>query len=442
MMRSVGQASFPQPDLSVEEGQSVMDKHLTPHVFSSWLHNPTHRQWLALEANRLLGFAKAARLEQGFGDLDGYGRLKVGACAQTLNTARLVHCFSLAHIQGIPGFAELIDHGLAALQGPLRDAQHDGWFDAPLEEGGSSDKQAYLHAFVALAASSATVAGRPGAAALLERAQAVLLERFWSEEEGALREAFSQDWRHEEHYRGANSNMHGTEAFLALTDVTGDARWLDRAQRIVERVIHQQAAANDFQVIEHFSRSWEPLPDYNRDNPADPFRPYGTTPGHGFEWARLLLHLEAALLRVRCNAPGWLAKDARHLFDSACRHAWEVDGAPGIVYTLDDQRRPVIRQRLHWTHCEAIAAAAALLQHSGEEVFEQWYRRFWEFSEARLIDREHGSWHHELDEHNRPAGIIWDGKPDLYHAYQAVLLPMLPLAPSLATALAQQGAVH
>lgn len=415
-----------------------MDKHLTPPVFSSWLRAPAHRQWLSHEGARLLDFARAARLEQGFGDLDTYGRLRVGARAHTLNTARLVHCFSLAHIQGIPGFAELIDHGLAALHGPLRDAEHGGWFDAPLDEGGHTDKQAYLHAFVALAASSAMVAGRQAAQALLDEATGVILDRFWSEEEGALRDSFSRDWQVEEAYRGANSNMHGLEAFLALADVSGDGQWLERGLRIAERLIHQHAAANDFQVVEHFSQRWEPLPDYNHENPAHPFRPYGTTPGHGFEWSRLLLHLEAALLESRCNAPVWLAKQAHQLFDSACRHGWEVDGAPGIVYTLDAERRPVIRQRLHWTHCEAVAAAAALLQHSGEPFYEAWYRRFWEFNETRFIDLEHGSWRHELDENNRPSAGIWPGKPDLYHAYQAVLLPTLPLAPSLACSLARQ----
>ncbi|MEK1840907.1 MAG: sugar isomerase, partial [Pseudomonas sp.] len=44
---------------------------------------------------------------------------------------------------------------------------------------------------------------------------------------------------------------------------------------------------------------------------------------------------------------------------------------------------------------------------------------------------------HELDPQNRPSADIWAGKPDLYHAWQAVLIPRLPLAPSMATALAQ-----
>ncbi|RMS43706.1 N-acylglucosamine 2-epimerase super protein, partial [Pseudomonas amygdali pv. photiniae] len=48
----------------------------------------------------------------------------------------------------------------------------------------------------------------------------------------------------------------------------------------------------------------------------------------------------------------------------------------------------------------------------------------------------HGSWHHELNQRNEPSADIWPGKPDLYHAYQATLLPVLPLAPSLASALA------
>lgn len=406
------------------------------NLFSSWLRAPGHHKWLADEGNRLLSFAKASRLPEGFGNLDERGVLPANAQAETMNTARMTHSFAMAHVRGIPGCAALVDHGIAALAGPLRDAVHAGWFSAPLTEHGPTDKQAYLHAFVALAASSAVVAGRPGAQALLTDAINVIQSRFWCEDEGAMRESFARDWSHEEAYRGANSNMHSTEAFLAMADVTGDARWLDRALRIVERVIHGHAAANDHQVIEHFSQTWQPLPDYNHDNRADGFRPYGTTPGHAFEWARLLLHLEAARQRVKLPNPGWLLQDARQLFANACRDGWHVDGLPGVVYTLDWQKQPVVRHRLHWVHCEAAAAAAALLQRTDEKQYEDWYRCFWEFNETLFIDRQLGSWHHELNERNQPSADIWAGKPDLYHAYQATLLPLLPLAPSLASGLA------
>src|SRR5690606_2760809 len=148
-------------------------------------------------------------------------------------------------------------------------------------------------------------------------------------------------------YRGANSNMHATEAFLALADATGDSIWLLRALRIAERLIKGHAAASGYVVVEHFDQDWRALPDYNEADRADPFRPYGSTPGHSFEWARLLLHLEAALQRAGLAAPGWLLADACGLFASASRGAWHADGAPGLIYTLDWSSRPVVRSRLH-----------------------------------------------------------------------------------------------
>lgn len=328
---------------------------------SSWLNAPAHHAWLAAEGQRLLAFAKASRLPEGFGNLDEKGQLPANAHAETMNTARMTHSFAMAHAMGLPGYAELVEHGVAALSGPLRDSKHGGWFATPQAFDGNTGKAAYLHAFVALAASSAVVAGAPGAQNLFNDATHIIDQFFWSEGEGVMLESFAQDWSGVEAYRGANSNMHATEAFLALADVTGDTRWLDRALRIVERVIHTHAAGNQFMVIEHFDPHWRPLLNYNEDNRADGFRPYGITPGHGFEWARLVLHLEAARLQAGLATPDWLVSDAKGLFASACEYAWAVDGAPGIVYTLDWNHQPVVRERLHWTHAEACAAAQACL---------------------------------------------------------------------------------
>ncbi len=55
-----------------------------------------------------------------------------------------------------------------------------------------------VHAFVALAASSAVVAQRPGAQALLDDAIDIIDTYFWSESEGAMRESFNRDWSEEE----------------------------------------------------------------------------------------------------------------------------------------------------------------------------------------------------------------------------------------------------
>jgi sulfoquinovose isomerase len=37
-----------------------------------------------------------------------------------------------------------------------------------------------------------------------------------------------------------------------------------------------------------------------------------------------------------------------------------------------------------------------------------------------------------------PAASIWSGKPDVYHSYQALLFPSLPLSPTAAVALADR----
>ncbi len=115
---------------------------------------------------------------------------------------------------------------------------------------------------------------------------------------------------------------------------------------------------------------------------------------------------------------------------------WAPDGKSGFVYTLDWQDRPVVASRLHWVLTEAIGAAAVLVQRTGDPEYERWYRTFWNEAATRFIDRDRGSWVHELPVGDTPP--VWSGKPDVYHAYQATLLPQLPLAPVLAAALRQR----
>ena len=160
----------------------------------SWLLSPTHLLWLHEQGQSLVNFAKASHVADGFAGLDRLGSLALNAQAQTIHTARMVHSFSLAHLQGIPGCASLIYHGLAALAGPLRDNRYRGWFSSAQAQEAHRRKDAYLHAFVTLAASSAVVAGRVGAAELLADAVGAIEEHFWSEDEGALMESFAENW--------------------------------------------------------------------------------------------------------------------------------------------------------------------------------------------------------------------------------------------------------
>jgi sulfoquinovose isomerase len=159
------------------------------------------------------------------------------------------------------------------------------------------------------------------------------------------------------------------EAFLAAGDATGDGAWHELAELVIGRF----ARLRDWRVLEHVDADWNPLPDYNRDDPRHRFRPFGVTPGHGLEWSRLLLQLRSALT----TPPDWLLDAARGLFE----------------------------------------------------------RALWDFAATYLLDRRGGNWHHELDETLQPSERTWTGKPDVYHAFQATLIPRLPPRPSLAGAL-------
>ena len=246
-------------------------------------------------------------------------------------------------------------------------------------------------------------------------------------------ESWNADFTESEPYRGANSNMHSVEAYLAAGDVTGDAVWHARAASIAARLIDRYARANSWRIPEHYDAQWRPLLDYNIDHPSDQFRPYGTTPGHSFEWARLLLDLEAA----QAAPPAWLAEAATALFDRAVADAENRDGHPGLIYTVDEDGQPVVTARLHWVACEAVLAADALHRRTGQERFAAAAARWWDEIDRYFIDRKGGGWWQELAPDMTPAASTWSGKPDVYHSYQALLFPSLPLSPTAATALAE-----
>ncbi|WP_207424762.1 AGE family epimerase/isomerase [Desertivirga brevis] len=402
----------------------------------SWMQSEEHLQFLEEQASGILKFGSGSLLKQGgFGILDENGEVSAAAL-DTLQNTRMTYCFSLASLND-PQYAAFADHGVKALISTIQDHDNEGWYYTVGGTASGCRKQAYIHAFVALAAATASIAKRKNASVLLEAVVDVIETRFWSEEEGVMLESYDLDWTDLEEYRGANSNMHSVEAFLALAAATEDTKWLKRALRIVERLIHTQAASNNYGVVEHFDKNWNPLKQYNIDNKGDQFRPYGITPGHGFEWSRLLLSLEADLEKAGLVAPDWLLSDATRLFDSAFASGWAADGMPGIVYTVDFDGSPVIPDRMHWVAAEAVAAAAVLYKRTGDQVYEDQYKLLWDYISSYMVDAEKGSWHHNLDELNRPTNRIWSGKPDIYHIFQSLLIPNLPIGGSMAAGLTE-----
>jgi mannose/cellobiose epimerase-like protein (N-acyl-D-glucosamine 2-epimerase family) len=386
--------------------------------------------WLNGEASRLLGGAEAARAEQGgFWWLDADGQPDRSRPRFLWVTTRMTHCFSIGALLGHQGAGDLADHGVAGLLGAYRDSDHGGWFEGLDDQGPiAGPKGAYGHAFVLLAGASATVAERPRGRELLEAGIDVVNRYFWDDEAGAMIDEWDRAWTTCDPYRGANANMHTLEAFLAVADATGDSLWRRRALRIADRMVNREARSRAWRLAEHFDSAWNALPEYNVDQPAHPFRPYGVTPGHGLEWARLLLHLEAALP----EPPDWLREGAINLFDRAVADGWYEDTG-GIAYTTDWDGRPVVQQRFHWVICEGIGAAAALYRATGDTRYATWYERMWQYARRSYLTGQPG-WLHEVDGAGLASFVTWSGRPDVYHAFQATLIPQLPLVPALTLA--------
>ncbi len=378
--------------------------------------------WMDAELRRLLAFGtRVVHPDGGAAWLDDDGAPLLDLPRHTYVTARMAHVYGLGVLLGVDGAREIAVALLASLHAAARP---DGWAPTTDDDG---TRAAYDHTFVVLAASTAVIAGLDDA--LLPTALAAL-DRFWAPGPAMYTDRF--DGGVLDPYRGANANMHAVEALLAAADATGEQRHRERALAIATTAIDVHARAYGWRIPEHFTPAWEPRPDYHRDQPDHPFQPYGATVGHAVEWSRLLLHLDAAL---GPEAPGWVRPASTGLYDRAVADGWAVDGADGFVYTTDWNGTPVVHDRMHWVAAEAVAAAAVLHRVTGEARFATDVDRFWAWTDRHLIDREHGSWHHQLDRRNVPSSSVWSGKPDLYHAVQATLLPRLPAAPGLALAL-------
>ena len=102
---------------------------------------------------------------------------------------------------------------------------------------------------------------------------------------------------------------------------------------------------------------------------------------------------------------------------------WDSDGAPGLVYTTDWEGKPVVHDRMHWVLAEAINTSAVLYRVTGKQEYAARYAAFMQYLDEKVLDKVHGSWIHQMNSSNEPIDTVWPGKPDIYHALQATLIP-------------------
>jgi len=358
---------------------------------------------------------------------------------ETWITSRMTHVYSIGSMLGHEGSEALADAALKGLRGELHDDQNGGWYAGLTKENEIvPTKQCYAHAFVILAASSGVLACREGAAELLKDALALYDLRFWNEEEGLSCDTWNTEFTELDSYRGLNANMHTVEAFLAAADVTGDEKYRVRAGRIIDRVLIW-AKDNNWRIPEHFSSDWVPDLECNKDRPDDQFKPYGATPGHGIEWARLITQWALSTYKEDKAGAAPYIEAAENLYNRAVADAWNADGEPGICYTTDWNGKPVVHDRMHWTLAEAINTSSVLFHVTDNEKYAADYAEFMKYLDEKVLDHVNGSWFHQLDRENNLLETVWPGKSDIYHALQATLIPYYAPGLSIAVAVKKQA---
>ena len=209
--------------------------------------------------------------------------------------------------------------------------------------------------------------------------------------------------------------MHTVEAFLATADVLGDKKYRVRAGRIIDHVIGW-ASSNNYRIPEHYSSDWIADLECNKEKPDDQIKPYGATPGHGLEWARLITQWALSTYKDGAGACKYI-EVAENLYNRAIADAWNCDGAPGVVYTTDWDGKAIVHDRMHWTLAEAINSAAVLYHVTRKEKYAEDYAAFMQYLDEKVLDHVNGSWFHQLDKQNNVIGTVWPGKSDIYRGY-------------------------
>ena len=381
---------------------------------------PEQQEWLRVDAHSQFAFFRGSlRPDEGFFILGRDGAPLDSAVQELHTTTRLTHAYALGKQAGLTGCDAVIDKGMSYLWHRHRDREHGGYLWA-LDSGTVHDdrKLAYGHVFVLLAGASAKLAGHPDADRLIDDVTSVLNQRFWEEGAGLFADEWNRDWSPFSTYRGMNANMHAVEALLTAFEATGREDYMKKAGQILDFFIGKIGQNEGWRLPEHYTKDWQ----VDRSYSGDPmFRPAGTTPGHSFELARLLLQywdLRGRPDDASCEA-AWA------LTERALTDAWDHKGG-GLYYTLKTGGTPDIRDRYWWPVTEAIGVLASFLKLGGSQVQAEWYARMWQFADSHFIDHNRGGWYPEIDAAGKPTVTQFKGKPDIYHSIQATLFPLTP----------------
>lgn len=313
---------------------------------------------------------------------------------QLVSSTRIIVNYALAsQVFDKQEYVEIAKHGLAFLETVhwQTSSQSYAW---TLIDNKPNDmtQQAYGYAFVLLAYAAVRKVGIIESDEKLLATYDLLEQRFWQNDYGLYADEISPEGVLSD-YRGQNANMHLCEAMLAAYEATNNQKFLTRAKLLAENIAVKQAALTDGLVWEHFTPSFAPDWDYNKNDPKNLYRPWGFQPGHQTEWAKLLLILNR-------HAPDtWLVERAIDLYERAFSLAWDNQYG-GLIYGFDRQGNWCDDDKYFWVQAESFATAALLYKETNEEKYVEQYTKLWQYCDEHFVDHQHGAWFRLLNRDN------------------------------------------
>ena len=410
-------------------------------------NNEDLRRAFDADFEALVSFASRSKARVGFAFLRADGHVDLGRPLDARISARMTHVFALAQMRGIEGAAHLVDHGLAALTGPLR-GPGGSWYSevVPTSETSATPvprsvlSQRAQSAMIG-AAAAALMAGHAEASTLLADLETDQDRRWWDPNVGAVREEIDPATGARSPLRRLSTNLDTAQSYLAAWEATGNRVWFDRARSIM-RLVGEIAARSGFALPDLFDEEWRPLPPTSDQPPLELIRPADTLPGLGFKAARLIGQIHAILTHMGETPGPWMLDTAVSLYECAHADGWTDDGVGGIVYTLDATGVVVAPERMHWVVCEAASAARVLAELVDPDRVEDMavdYARAvaWADSHARAGV---GRWIHEIAPDGSVSMRVWEGRPDALTAARMLARGAAPIYLTVTGAAARAGA--
>ena len=409
-------------------------------------NNEDLRRAFDADFDALVAFASRSKARVGFAFLRADGHVDLGRPLDARISARMTHVFALAQMRGIEGAAHLVDHGLAALTGPLR-GPGGSWYSevVPTSETSATPvprsvlSQRAQSAMIG-AAAAALMAGHAEAGTLLADLETDQDRRWWDPNVGAVREEIDPATGARSPLRRLSTNLDTAQSYLAAWEATGNRVWFDRARSIM-RLVGEIAARSGFALPDLFDEEWRPLPPTSDQPPLELIRPADTLPGLGFKAARLIGQIHAILTHMGETPGPWMLDTAVSLYECAHADGWTDDGVGGIVYTLDATGVVVAPERMHWVVCEAASAARVLAELVDPDRVEDMavdYARAvaWADSHARAGV---GRWIHEIAPDGSVSMRVWEGRPDALTAARMLARGAAPIYLTVTGATARAG---